>query len=583
MCISAIEIKNIKGIDHKQFTLELMPNKPNLLVAPNGFGKSSIATAFASMNSRRMTLADNDHHKEDTNHQPELSITFNGQILTADASKNEIRQQIDVTVIRSGLVPKATRTYQGGATARLEIESIAIRKIPAKHSVTYQTSSVRSAFGVNGKVLPNISNLLQNLLLSEVVSGCDLVKYNGARLQQNVSSLIAQINEQTGTAGQIDQWITENLLNDFRAITPLKVVSENLLRLTLVSTETEAYLTSYQIAEIHKADNKSFEKAINWHQYIAEKKYYQDLIQSFCSSNWQWAKLSEDKKKKTLFVVFPQAHQLSNGQRDVLTLVVQMHKALYEGSKKPLVLVIDEVFDYLDDANLVAFQYYVTSLIQEYKNREQAVYPLILTHLDPGIFFDFCFNNHQIRTHYLQATSSKKCRDMLKLIEIRENDATDQSVKDHLDEFWFHFNPCSHEISEGEWPNALKAEWRKSEDFHAYVADELDRYMRSKNFDALAVCVAIRVTIESCVYSLLVTNEQKEKFISEHSTKKKLNYAAAHIPDIPEIYFLLGLIHNANLHWKQGKDYVTPLLSKLSHPAIKNLIAILGCETGGEI
>ena len=46
MEIKNIEITNIKGINHIVFNLELIPNKPNLLVAPNGFGKSSFAIVW---------------------------------------------------------------------------------------------------------------------------------------------------------------------------------------------------------------------------------------------------------------------------------------------------------------------------------------------------------------------------------------------------------------------------------------------------------------------------------------------------------------------------------------------------------
>lgn len=581
MNITAIEIKNVKGIDHRQFNLELFPNKPNLLVAPNGFGKSSIATAFASMNSKRMTLLDKDHHKEDTNQPPELSITFDGQTLTADPSKNEIREQFDVSVIRSGLIPKATKRNMGGFTqvsASLEIGPILIRKLPSKVEFSYQVSGARSAFGSNGKILPNISDLLKAHELYGAIVDCDLSRLKLKGVQKSIASVIERINGQSGTASQLEEWINNNLRDDLHAIAPLNELATGLLRLNLASELTQSFLMALQIAELYKTDMKSFSAAVSWLEYVVEKNDYHGLIQSFCSSNWQWAKLAEDKKKKILSVIFPQAHQLSNGQRDVLTLVVKMHKALYEGSKKPLILVIDEVFDYLDDANLVAFQYYVTCLIQEYKKRGQTIYPVILTHLDPGVFFDFCFNNHQIRTHYLQVTSSGKSKDMLKLIEIREKNDTEQTVKERLDEFWFHFNPDSCEIPEGEWPNALKAEWRKSEDFHAYATSELDRYLRGKKFDALAVCIAIRVTIESRVFALLITAEQNEKFIETHKTKEKLNFAASHIPDIPETYFLLGLIHNANLHWRQGKDFVTPLVSKLQHPTIYNLIAQLTGE-----
>lgn len=36
--LKVIEIENIKGIQQKRFELDISPNKPSLLVAPNGFG-----------------------------------------------------------------------------------------------------------------------------------------------------------------------------------------------------------------------------------------------------------------------------------------------------------------------------------------------------------------------------------------------------------------------------------------------------------------------------------------------------------------------------------------------------------------
>lgn len=56
MIINKIEITNIKGIGNKAFSLDLTPNKPNILVAPNGFGKSSFAIAFDSLKSDRIKL-----------------------------------------------------------------------------------------------------------------------------------------------------------------------------------------------------------------------------------------------------------------------------------------------------------------------------------------------------------------------------------------------------------------------------------------------------------------------------------------------------------------------------------------------
>jgi hypothetical protein len=42
--------------------------------------------------------------------------------------------------------------------------------------------------------------------------------------------------------------------------------------------------------------------------------------------------------------------------------------------------------------------------------------------------------------------------------------------------------------------------------------------------------------------------------------------------EIPEIYFLLGLIYNDGLHWHNNRDNISPIVHKLENITIKNLI-----------
>lgn len=64
MKIKTIEITNVKGISNKTFVLDLLPNKPNLLVAPNGFGKSSFSIGFDSLKRVKIEL-DTKHYHQD--------------------------------------------------------------------------------------------------------------------------------------------------------------------------------------------------------------------------------------------------------------------------------------------------------------------------------------------------------------------------------------------------------------------------------------------------------------------------------------------------------------------------------------
>ncbi|TFW36088.1 hypothetical protein E4195_18700 [Pseudomonas putida] len=571
MTISMIEITNIKGIDHKRLSVTITPNKPNLLVAPNGFGKSSIATAFACMNSRRLTLEKVDHHREDEGRAPSLSIKSNGTHLTADTTKNDIRTHFDVTVIRSGLAAKATRINAGKFTqaiASLEISPIEICAIPAKRAFDYRAAEAKAAFGRNGKILPNISNLLRNPLLARAISSVDFSKFSQVRNGIAINAAVDEINDQAGTSEAITQWIDENLADRLRAIAPLNGIAQSLHQLNLTSSQTEAFLAAYQIFKLHSANKENFKASIARLSYEDTKGKYEELLKGFCSSTWEWAQLKEIKGSLT--VLFPKAHQLSNGQRDLLTLVIHMHRALYEGSKKPLLLLIDEVFDYLDDANLVAFQHYVTSLIETYKDSGQTIYPIILTHLDPGVFFDFCFNKHKLQISYLLAHPSGKSQNTLRLIAARDEE---EAIKDRLEKSWFHYHVEHEEIEEAEWPRLLPREWRAPDDFHRYAHTELNRYLTNKNYDPLAVCFAVRILVERLTYDLLARAEERDKFLNEvRMTKNKINFAASCGVEIPETYFLLGLIYNTNLHWTPGRDYISPLANKLNHPTIKNLI-----------
>lgn len=571
MNISELKIRNIKGFSSACFNVQIKPDKPNLLVAPNGFGKSSVATAFASMNTARINLQDQDYYKEDTSLSPELSITIGDQKLTADQNKNEIRQKFDILVINSGLTPKAKKRFRGSVSSSLEVKPITICKIPETAHFLYKVGNHREAFGLNGKLLPNISELLKNFRLIDAIEGFDLSKFGQARIQSKLTSLIGKINQRRGSADQIANWITSNIMDELRDISLLYNIGQCLIQRNLVNSEVEAFFAAHQIANLHHQNQKQFNAALDWLKYTSKKASYEELLSHFKSSQWQWAKLEELKKKKILAINFPKAHQISNGQRDIITLVVQLHKTLYEGSRKPLILVIDEVFDYLDDANLVAFQYYVTSIIEAYKKRNQRIYPLILTHLDPGVFFDFCFNKHKIQINYLQEKSSGKAKNSLKLVEARDRQ---EQIKDALEKYWFHFHTDIYEIPEGEWPGHLPDEWRNSEVFHDYTRNELIRYLEAKNYDPLAVCFAVRASIERLGYELIAQPDQKERFLNEvRTTKNKMDFVANSGAEVPESYFLLGLIYNTNLHWTQGRDYVSPLIAKLNHPTIRQLIS----------
>lgn len=571
--ISNIEIKNIKGIENKSFNVQIVPNKPNLLIAANGFGKSSIATAFLSMNSRRIILADKDCHKGDSSLSPELGITINEQKLVVNASKNELHKLFDIVVINSRLLPKAKKGFKGSVTSNIEIQPINICKIPEKSDFGYKLKNIKEKFGTNNNILTDISYLFKNQNFINSLQKINLINFSKKQTKKALEVILDKINQQKGNTLNIKNWIRDNCLMDFEKIEVIAQLKQHISNINQHNSEIENFLAAYQIVILYNFNPENFEKAMEWSKYLLIKQHYNKLLNDFRTSNWQWAEVKEDKKKGQLFIDFPKAHQLSNGQRDIITLVVNLHKTLYKESTKDLILIIDEVFDYLDDANLVAFQYYVTSIIQAYKDKGNIIYPIILTHLDPGVFFDFCFNKHRIKISYLLPQPLAKAKNTLNLIEIRDTTGNDK-LKCDLEKFWFHYNPNVKIIDEDDWPRTLEKDWCSSEDFYKYVTNELTRYLDGKNYDPLAICFALRIKIEKFAFSLLTTEEQKREFLDiQRNTKNKINFVASFCNEIPETHFLLGLIYNTNLHWNPGRDYISPLKMRLEHATIKKLIS----------
>ncbi len=111
MKIKTIEIKNVKGIGTHTFVLDLIPNKPNLLVAPNGFGKSSFGIAFDSLKRDKIELDDKHYHLKSEANRPLISMVVEDgatATLIANDTTNTINDVFDVFVINSQLTAKAT-------------------------------------------------------------------------------------------------------------------------------------------------------------------------------------------------------------------------------------------------------------------------------------------------------------------------------------------------------------------------------------------------------------------------------------------------------------------------------------------
>lgn len=568
--IKSIQIENIKGIDNKKFELNIFPNKPSLLVAPNGFGKSSFAIAFNSMNNSRIILDNDNFHLERDTNLPRISIEYEKEdktILNLEAtnSTNKISRDIDYFVINNQIKPKGIGSQYGTATARLEIKDIKVRKIPDNVNFDYSNTNAKNKFGRNGKVLPNLNTIFSNLKLIEKLSEnyAVLKKANGKIIQARINAIISNINTKNGTNDVLLEWINNNELNTLKQIEYLSFLGNLLNEFDTPLTETQNFLCAIQLIWLYNDDENKFKKACLYSNYRLDKQKFDDTLKTF---NCTWKNIKSSEHDGDLIVKFPKATLISNGQRDILTFISMLFNAKSHLNKTDNILIIDEVFDYLDDANLIAAQYYITRFIDDFDKQGKRIYPLILTHLNPNYFKNFAFKDQKV--YYLDKSQMQVNNNLIKLLRKR----TDPIIKEDVDKYLFHYNPQTINRRNVFRSLSLPEKWGEANNFVEFLNIEVNKYINNQTYDPFAVCGAVRIKIEEIAYDKLQSTESKEEFIKTHTTRNKLEKAEEYGVVSPESHYLLGIIYNEGMHWKENQDNVSPIASKLENLVIKKLI-----------
>ena len=576
MTIKKIKIKNIKGIEEKSFDLDILANRPSLLVAPNGFGKSSFAAAFLSLLQNRISIHDDHYHKSDADLDPELHLEYqdeagNVHSLRADKTQNEISDHFGWFVINNQIKAKGVGRNFGGrsvVSASITVDPVVlIDTIPAQESFGYSYTQQKRTFGANGKILPNITGFSESPNFVKGIGNkfSSLNRIGQSRNSQKITDVISDINCQNGNANAISSWFCANRLDVFEGVEPLKEIAELFLSCNLGFTDRHtAYLAGLQMYRLYTSDKARFKRAQKFARYKIEKNEYSQILSAF---NTSWCAIVPKEKDRKLIVEFPKAKHISNGQRDVITFVALLHRAQNRLRGRNSILIIDEVFDYLDDANLVAVQYYVTKMINIYKEENRKIYPLILTHLNPHYFKNFVFSKQKV--YYLDRRDIASKPAMISLLRNREQ----SSIKNDVSKFLFHYHPSDiNKRPEFEVLN-LKATWGEGRNFEAFINDECRKYAESEaEFDPLAVCCAVRNLVEKLAYQQLPSQERKDAFIGTFKTRKKLEFAESFGASIPEYFYLLGVIYNEGMHWREGQDNLSPIAAKLENSTIKALV-----------
>lgn len=571
--ISNITIKNIKGFSDKDNSIDvdIKSGKINILVAPNGYGKSSITAAFKSLTNSRIKVEKNDIHKENEQLDSALSITEDTITYTADKNKNELANHFKVAVVNSRLVAKATGRNMGAfhsVQGHLGINDFEIiHKIPTNCTILYDPKSLKNDFGENGKILPNISSLLRdNAFLSQLDDiYSDLDKQTAKMRQENINGIIQIINALNGTIENIKANFEEKSLSELNKDSSYRNIVELINRHKNIKG-LELFLYFYQIQKIYLSDKPMVKAKVQRAKYELFKQSFDNNLAIIGKT---WKNIHTMEHNGSLVIKMPNATNISYGQRDVLTLSIELLKIkseIKDGCK--LILIIDEVFDYLDPVNMTIVQYYFSQLVEEYRQK-CILYPIIMTHLSPDYFNNYTFSPRRMNIVYLQKDYIQPNVNIKRLLVKRE----EETIKDDIAKFLLHYNKG--EINQrAQFRNLGLAEtWGEGTTFLEHLIKEMNKYLRKEAvYDPYSVCIALRLKIEKIVYEKLPTEDKKKEFIQIHKTKAKLEFAENILGELPDIYFILGIIYNDAGHLKD-ENSEKPVVYRLNNLIIQNMIS----------
>ena len=382
--LKEIIIENVKGIkDKKVLEVNLVPNKVTILVAPNGFGKSSVATAFKSLKPKEgLVLEKKDRVNGNDTNPPYLELKFE----ESNYSHKEIKNKFDIKVINSPLKAKSAGKFGGANITIPTIELIS--RIPEKKLVKYKWKKIGKIFEIDSKILIDVKHFFDNLDFFRYLSNIDKKKLEGKKVNEELNKFKEYVNRLSDKPDIVKDQIFKKYNCDFEKIHNQVDEIINKIKDYFDVDDKDLYLCTYQIINIVKEEN--LKEIYKYEEYKNQKKGYDDLLSSF---NTRDDDIKTKESKKKLIVEFPNANLISNGQRDSLTFVIELEKIKnnIRKNKKPMILIIDEVFDYLDNANLIAVQYYISKFVNYYKNNKLKLYPIILTHLDPCLLSNYVF------------------------------------------------------------------------------------------------------------------------------------------------------------------------------------------------
>lgn len=559
----SVTIAGIRGTkDPRTFKLGAKVNRINILVAPNGYGKTTIARAFSALvDKTSLDVAQSDLASTEVQPTVILRASKGAKFeATTEARSNQVRDNFNVDVI-TNLDRPVAKTNGPSAQFRRASASMGAHSVPL--TVTFE----KTEFPVEAAKIKELYGpelRFTKTKFSKTVQIRKPWEYCKEQLQELCQEL-CRINCKPPKG---ETWIINEESQEEIKSAP---VYKRVVAVTTRSSSDEAdRLHSVLLLAWANTHRKRDLSGFGKYQFCQfAQKRAKEVLKSFGQSHAP-AKVVAKGKVKQLIVEMPPPGKVSNGQRDLVYFAAQLLRAEFSSGTKPHIVVIDEVFDYLDDGNLLAAQYLLTQYLRQCKELQSDVYILLLTHLDPKCMDSYVFSKKTRSLTYLDDREYATDTELHTLIQQRNS--SDQSLKDAISKV-LHYTP------EDPWEDlreklGVEAVQTQSQEHHksrlltnmeSYCADDV------LPWDPIAVCAALRFAVEKMAYTQLEA-EVAEAFLSERTTQKKLDLIEDKGASVPDSHFMLGIIYNDALHSSDTKASQARIGMKLQNTTIRKII-----------
>ena len=246
-------------------------NRVNIVVAPNGFGKSSLATAIkcVSRNGRHIIVDDDDKYKKDKTLVPSVSITLNGTEYVTDNNRNAINSVLSCKVINSRIMANTTSKRIGSLTSTkgyIDISDIDVTKVVHKPNFNYKVSEIQYIFGTNGrKVIKDISNLMSNknflIALPDLFPALEKFK------TRKRETLVEDVNQTIRNVKDVEKQIDDSCFSNIEKDNYYQNIIHFVSNYIALDNKLDTFQVFFQLDKLYQNHRKEISELCHWASY----------------------------------------------------------------------------------------------------------------------------------------------------------------------------------------------------------------------------------------------------------------------------------------------------------------------------